>query len=70
MIYKMSSFDFDTSVLTSLKVILQTKIELFVTSKSPIIYHNNFVKKQKKNPKKNNKTCFLGGYMVKHLNDS
>lgn len=69
MIYKMSSFDFDTSVLTSLKVILQTKIELFVTSKSPIIYHNNFVKKQKKN-KKNNKTCFLGGYMVKHLNDS
>lgn len=52
MIYKMSSFDFGTSVLTSLKVILQTKIELFVTSKSPIIYHNNFVKQKKKNPKK------------------
>lgn len=52
MIYKMSSFDFCTSILTSLKVILQTKIELFVTSKSPIIYHNNFVKKQKKNQKK------------------
>lgn len=52
MIYKMSSFDFGTSILTSLKVILQTKIELFVTSKSPIIYHNNFVKKQKKNKKK------------------
>lgn len=52
MIYKMSSFDFGTSILTSLKVILQTKIELFVTSKSPIIYHNNFVKKLKKKQKK------------------
>lgn len=59
MIYKMSSFDFDTSVLTSLKVILQTKIELFVTSKSPIIYHNNFVKKQKKKTKKTTKHAFL-----------
>lgn len=58
MIYKMSSFDFGTSILTSLKVILQTKIELFVTSKSPIIYHNNFVKKQKKT-KKTTKHAFL-----------